>query len=188
MKAELKVLAWIHIVLGGLGLLLCLTVLSWLGRNPDHAHSQLLHAAGPVVGLAILIWFGPMLAGGYLILRGRPLGRLLVWAESALLLGLFPVGTALAGFGIWALMRSANQLSFQPVPRGFGKAVLIVLAAMSILGAIVGTGYLFREQIETAPDIVLKAGAVVVGLGLTWLIIRVVDGRGGARIDRSRFD
>ena len=148
MSLELRVLAWMHVILGGLGAIMALTVLSWLGRNPDHAQSQFLNAAGPLAALALLVWFAPMLAGGVLMLRGKPPGRLLVWAESALLLALFPVGTALAGFGIWALMRPANQLPFQPVPRGFGKAVLAVLAALSILGVMLGIGYLFRDQLN----------------------------------------
>lgn len=157
MKVELRVLAWTHVGLGSLGLLGSLTVLSWLSRNPDHAHSQLLNIAGPAAAMAILVWFAPMVAGGYLMLRGRPLGRLLIWAESALLLGMFPVGTMLAGFGIWALMRPANRVAFQPIPRGFGKALLAGLAALSILAAMLGIGYLFRDQLNARSTIPANA-------------------------------
>lgn len=148
MSFGLKALAWVHIVLGALGLLMSLTVLSWLSRNPDHSGSQFLVAAGPGAAMAILVWFGPMLAGGVMLLRKHPLARVVLWAESALLLGLFPIGTALAGYGIWVLMRPENRMPFQPVPPGFGKAVLVVLAALSILAAMLGVGYLFRDQLN----------------------------------------
>jgi hypothetical protein len=176
-QAHVRILGWTHAVLGGLGLLVVLSAFSWLANDPG-ANERLRELVGWAAVLSGGAWFVPMLAGGIGLLRGARWARPLAWAESALLLGLFPIGTALAGYGIWVLSRPAPGPDFARLAKGVEQAVLLGGAALSILGVIVGIGYLFREQIEAGPPSwLLNAGAVVVGIALTVLIVSVVDKR-----------
>jgi hypothetical protein len=98
-----RILAWIHTLLGGAGLVLgtwaCLTLLA------DPEGGAALYYIGPIFGFLAVLYFAPGFLGGVGVLLGKPWGRWILIALSFVLLLAIPIGTVLGGFGLWALLR-----------------------------------------------------------------------------------
>ena len=104
MPRHVKILAWIHVVLGG-GLLLAASglVAALLLDGPEARN------AAPVV-FWICFWLSvllliPSLAAGIGLLRNRRWARMLMLAISVEFLLVFPVGTMLGAYGLLTLGR-----------------------------------------------------------------------------------
>jgi hypothetical protein len=76
---------------------------------------------------------------------------LLIVIASLVLLPLIPIGTAFGAYSAWALfmherpnMRGMREAEWNNMMRALG---LVAIALVS-LGAMVGLGYIFRDQIE----------------------------------------
>lgn len=99
--AGLKLLGWIHAVLGGAGLAVggALCVVLWAGKP-----SPALPMVAGIFGTIAAGYFAPAFIGGVGLLRGAAWARWVIGALSLLILLMFPVGTALGGLGLWALL------------------------------------------------------------------------------------
>jgi hypothetical protein len=98
-----RVLAWIHTLLGGAGL----GVGTWvcLGLAADPEGGRALSYIGPFFVFSAAFYFAPAFVGGVGILLGKDCGRWVIIALSFLIVLAIPVGTLLGGFGLWALLR-----------------------------------------------------------------------------------
>ena len=153
-KLRLKILAWCHIVFGGLGLAVSAVILAGYALRPDPEYTDELVAIFSVLGLLGLAYCVPSLIGGIGLLRGRPLARVIIWCESAALAVLVPVGTVLCSISIWILLTTwdpeeiGDLGSIERFVQRSLRAIMLMLAALFILGVILLTGYLFRDVID----------------------------------------
>ncbi len=119
MESHIKVLAILHIVFAGLGILAALIILVTMGgvagfvaadhSDPDAARvAPFLGGLGVIISGFILVVSLPGLIGGIGLLKMAPWSRILLIVVSALeLLNLagFPLTTGLGIYGIWVLTR-----------------------------------------------------------------------------------
>ena len=131
MRDHIRTLAYLHIVLGALGLLAALIVLLIFGgvagivgaANPNDVDAW--RVAIPVIGIVGIVIFVivlllsiPGLILGYGLLRSRPWSRILGIVLSALNLLHVPIGTALGIYGLWVLLQAdTERLLSQPQMR-----------------------------------------------------------------------
>lgn len=153
MRKRLVILAWIHIVIGGLGLGALAIVVGGFVMAGDREYNDEFALIGGALGALSLFYFGPMFVGGVGLLMRKWWARALLWAESALLALLVPVGTLLAGYNLWALITTAEFTTdgiarVERVIRNALRNIVLILIALFILGVIVGIGWLFRDQID----------------------------------------
>ena len=123
LDVHVRTVAWLHIVLGSL--VACMVVIFGVvfGQFGAAALSQSAPPGlmGWIIGLFTLFigYFLAYLAlailGGVLLLRGKPVGRVLTIIFSVLSLLNVPVGTALAVYSLWALLRTVPAASI-PAP------------------------------------------------------------------------
>lgn len=106
MDRQTRILAWIHIVLGGGGMLIAGSILGvWLWITQDIAHIAVLRVIVQIFVTVSVIVLAPCLIGGIGLLQGKLWGRVVIIAYSMLLLIVIPVGTLLGGYGLWVLLR-----------------------------------------------------------------------------------
>lgn len=154
MRLRLKILAWCHIVFGAVGLGAFGLLLAGYAVRPDPAYTDEMVAIGSVLVLLGAAYFLPSFIGGVGLLRGRPLARVIIWCESAALALIVPVGTVLCAISIWILLTTWDPEEIgglggieRFVQRSL-RAIVLILVALFILGAILLTGYLFRDVID----------------------------------------
>lgn len=159
MKRRLLVLAWSHIVIGGLGLFAFAALAAAASRDPEYADE--FAWMGGLMGMLSLIYFLPMFAGGVGLLMRKAWARALLWIEAAALALFVPLGTVLAGYSLWALVTTADlagdggmALIEQRVRRML-HALVLILIGLFILGVIIGGGWLFRDAIDPPGEQVL---------------------------------
>ncbi len=154
---RIRVLAWAHIVVGALGL--GVGVLLFLGAilPRDPALYSIAGSIFAIFGGLAVVYFIPSLIGGIGLLKGWTWARGVIWMESALLAVAVPIGTALSGLALWALLQTrpedqgpANDwiIALEVVLRRAVRPIVLALIALATLGAIVGLGYLFRDVID----------------------------------------
>lgn len=155
MKLRLKILAWCHVVVGGLGLAAFALLLVSYGISRDPAYDDEMAWMGTGLGILSLAYFLPSLVGGIGLLRGRPIARLIIWAESAALALLVPVGTVLCAVSLWVLLSTWDPSeirdglgSVELFVQRFLRTIMLILIALFILGVILLTGYVFRDVID----------------------------------------
>lgn len=155
MKLRLKILAWCHIVFGGIGLSIVSLLLIAYALRPDPQYQDEMVAIGSVLGLLGIAYCVPSFIGGIGLLRGRPMARLIIWCESAALALLVPVGTVLCAISLWILLSTWDPSEIEGGLGGverfvqrFLRSIMLILAALFILGVILLTGYLFRDVID----------------------------------------
>ena len=126
MDTHVKVLAWLNIALGALGVLLGLAVFagaSILAAFVQHAVTDIdvpapvIQIVGTViVGIIVLISL-PCLFLGYGLINFRPWARILGLILAALNLFNIPFGTALSLYAFWVLLKPETEVLFrQPQP------------------------------------------------------------------------
>jgi len=125
MRDHVRILAYLHIVFGSLGLLCGLVVLLVFGgiagivgaANPHDMEAW--HVAIPVLGIIGLAICGfvmllsiPGIVAGVGLLRFQPWARILTIVLSALDLLNVPFGTALGVYGLWVLLQPETERLF----------------------------------------------------------------------------
>jgi hypothetical protein len=171
---QTRILGWIHIAVGGLGLLagtaLCIDL--WLSRDADGGRS--LGYVGPLFLFISAVILVPGLVGGIGLVRGKVWGRGVILVVSVFHVANLPIGTALGVFGLWTLLRAENRrgsvdgeavhahvpiLSNFSIPRG---RYLDLLLAMVVVAA----GFAFAINVgfwptyKPAPDAVARGAPV----------------------------
>ncbi|MGD1092454.1 MAG: hypothetical protein ABSB35_10745 [Bryobacteraceae bacterium] len=129
MRQHVKILAILHIVLGGLGVLAAIVVmtifgglaglLSLSGRAQDmEIGSVALGVIGAVATIVVLLLSLPGLIAGIGLLSFQPWARILTIVLSALELPGVPLHTALGIYGLWVLLSNEGAALFShPAPR-----------------------------------------------------------------------
>jgi hypothetical protein len=121
MQQHIKTLAWLNIVLGGLGVLASLAVLggalavsSLVGLGGDDAvlTSHIVALIGGLIAAFTLLLSVPALVLGYGLLNLCPWARILGLVLAALGLFHVPVGTALALYTFWVLLKPETEALF----------------------------------------------------------------------------
>jgi len=122
MRNHVRILAYLHIVFGSLGLLCGLVVLlifvgagGIVGVNLD-----VRHIAFPVIGIAglaicaffMLLLSIPGMIAGVGLLKFRPWARILAIVLCALDLLHVPLGTMLGIYGLWVLLNAETERLF----------------------------------------------------------------------------
>ncbi|HLX45817.1 MAG TPA: hypothetical protein VKR43_20380 [Bryobacteraceae bacterium] len=134
MQQHVKILAILHIVLGGLGLLGALIVMAVFGGlagvagMADHADGGLIAGGvlgliGAVVTVVVLVISLPGLIAGIGLLSFQPWARILTIILSALELPGFPFHTALGIYGLWVLLSNEGTALFQRPAPGYARPI-----------------------------------------------------------------
>jgi len=161
LSRRVRIFAWVHVVFGGLGLGLTALLLAVGLLDTDEAHRKVLIIfLAPLMGLSV-VYFIPSFAGGLGVLRGIYWARGLLWIEAAFLAVLVPVGTVLAGLTLWALLPRKGErpdiyaqgadggiANFEALMLRWRRGAVLAIIALASLGAMIGLGYIFRDQIE----------------------------------------
>ena len=122
MEVHVKVLAWLNVVLGGLGVVFALGAMAsaqWLAHLLHNVNAEfevpvaLIQVLVTVVLGTILVSSLPCLILGFGLLNFRPWARILGLVLSALLLLNFPFGTAVALYGFWVLLQPETEALFR---------------------------------------------------------------------------
>jgi hypothetical protein len=132
MQQHVKVLAWLNIIYGGLGILFGLAVFALLGgiagfishldSNVDAQQAApILVLVGTVVVLLLLLVSAPAIVAGCGLLYFQPWARILAIVLSALHLLSFPFGTALGVYGLWTLLSAETEPLFRATPAAYSN-------------------------------------------------------------------
>ena len=127
MQQHVKILAVLHIVFGGLGVLAALIVMAVFGGLAGLAHLSdsssdgviaggVLGLIGAVVTIIVLVISLPELIAGVGLLTFQPWARILTIVLSVIELPGFPFHTALGIYGLWVLLSNEGSALFRPVP------------------------------------------------------------------------
>jgi hypothetical protein len=129
MRDHVRILAYLHIFFGALGLLGALAVLFIFGglagivgmANPQdadawHVAIPILGIIGTVVFVIVLLLSLPSLIAGAGLLKFLPWARILTIVLSALNLPMVPFGTALGIYGLWVLLQQQTERLFGTGP------------------------------------------------------------------------
>lgn len=122
MQQHVKILAVLHIVLGGLGVLAGLIALLVFGGlatlvNMSESHDDtfaggVLSLIGVVVMIVVFCVSVPGLIAGIGLLSYQPWARILTIIISAVELPAFPFHTALGIYGLWVLLSNEGTALF----------------------------------------------------------------------------
>jgi hypothetical protein len=128
MQQNVKILAILHIVFGGLGVLAALICLAVFGGIAGLVHwtdtsdqgavgSAVVGLVGAIVVIVVLVISLPELIAGIGLLSFQPWARILTIVLSVLELPGFPFHTALGIFGLWVLLSTEGTALFnRPSP------------------------------------------------------------------------
>ena len=117
MTGRIRLLAWIYLVMCGIALAVGTVVLIGLLLSRDPARDGALLFVGPLFLAMAVLFFLPGVIGGVGLLRGKAWARAIIITLSFLIILLFPVGTALGGFGLWVLLgREGEQFRSRDRP------------------------------------------------------------------------
>jgi len=122
-EQHVKILAWLNIVLGGLGVLIALCVLLFFGglagvvssdSNPDPGGAAVLGLVGGFAFIFMAAVSVPSIIAGIGLLKFRSWAQMLTIVMSVLALPGFPVGTALGIYGLWVMLNKETKPLFRP--------------------------------------------------------------------------
>jgi len=127
MATHIRVVAWLHIVCGALGLCAALVALLFFGGLAGLVgvtdHSRNAQVAVPILGAIGGLAFAviaalslPGLIAGIGLLSYRNWARILTIILSAIHLFNVPIGTAMGIYGLWALLSDEGARLFQQPP------------------------------------------------------------------------
>jgi hypothetical protein len=125
MASHIRVVAWLHIVFGGLGLCAALVALFLfggaaglvsMGGQDGRIAASIMGILAVVAFVALLVLSLPGLIAGVGLLSFRPWARILMIILSALHLLNVPLGTALGAYGLWALLSNEGSRLFERPP------------------------------------------------------------------------
>ena len=127
MLTHVKVVAWLHIILGSLGVLIALLLLAVFGGiagfvgsvdpSPDaRVAVPMLGGLGGILFVVVALLSLPGIIAGLGLLKLAPWGRILGIVISALDLLNVPFGTALGIYGLWVLTQRETEALFARQP------------------------------------------------------------------------
>lgn len=135
MRDHVRILGYLHIVFGALGLFGALIVMLIFGGAAgivglaDPHDADAWHIAIPIIGIVgtaitmlVLALSIPGLVAGVGLLRLRPWARILTIVLSALNLLNVPIGTALGIYGLWVLLQAETERLFAQAGPSYGVA------------------------------------------------------------------
>jgi hypothetical protein len=112
MDQHLKIVGWMHLVFGALGVLFAVAfggLGAIIGLFSGEADGLM---AGGIMGI-VAIFFGllslPSLLGGWGLLNYKPWARILIIVLSVLNLLNIPFGTLIGGYSLWVLLNDETQ-------------------------------------------------------------------------------
>lgn len=123
MNTKIKVLALIHIMLGGGGMAACMAAyLTWIKLASDAHSLRTAHTLGQMMFMLSMFILLPSLICGIGLLLDKSWGRVVAIGWSMLLLPVVPIGTLLGGYGLWVLLKQTpipaypvgSERSFSP--------------------------------------------------------------------------
>jgi len=142
LSTPLLVVAWIYLILGGLGLAIGTALCIGLALDTDPRSGEALAWIGFIFAFVAAGYLLPATIGGLGLLRGKAWARIPVMIVSALLLFGFPIGTLLGGYALWAVAgvsggEGAPATANISVPRAPGGAdpLVSLLAAMAAVAS-----------------------------------------------------
>ncbi|RYY91639.1 MAG: hypothetical protein EON61_27495 [Alphaproteobacteria bacterium] len=154
MPKLLRIFAWVHAVIGGLGLALFIGVIGIAMAAKDPAYDDEIMMIAGLFGMVALILFAPSFLGGVGLLKGLPWARGFMWIQAAGLALIVPVGTLVAGINLWVLVSTrevtpdGGMAKFEDFVHRAIRPLVLALIALFILGVMLGLGYLFRDVID----------------------------------------
>ena len=124
MESHVKTLAILHIVFGGLGILLAVGMLLLFGgiagligasdySGEAHISVPSVGGVGALIFFVILVLALPGVIAGVGLLQFQPWARILTIVLSVLDLIHVPFGTALGIYGLWVLLSQGSEKLFQ---------------------------------------------------------------------------
>jgi hypothetical protein len=127
LQQHVRILAWLNIIYGGLGILIGLAVFAILGgiagivsqvdSSVDAEQAAvILPIIGMVVVVILLVLSAPAIIAGWGLLGFRPWARVLTIVLSALHLLSIPFGTALGIYGLWVMLSAQTEPLFRQGP------------------------------------------------------------------------
>ena len=122
MDSHLKIIGILHVVLGAMGLIAAVAILTLFGGlagvvsmsgDSDAAIAvPILGGIGGLVFVLVLLFSLPGFIGGIALLKMAPWSRVYMIVISAIHLLHVPFGTALGIYGLWALTRPETEALF----------------------------------------------------------------------------
>jgi hypothetical protein len=122
MISHVKILGWIHVIFGALGLVAALVVFSvfgglagfvgMTGDSEGRVAAPILVLIGGVVLMIIVVLSIPGLIGGIGLLNFKPWARIFMIILSALHILNIPIGTMLGIYGLWTLLNPETEALF----------------------------------------------------------------------------
>lgn len=113
MQDHLRIVAWLHLALGALGVVTGLFVFGVMGSvgimTGDARDGTTLAVIGGLLAGFFTLMSVPALVGGWGLLQRRHWARILVLILSFMNLFGFPVGTLIGGYSIWVLMHDETK-------------------------------------------------------------------------------
>lgn len=120
MEQHLKVVAVLHIVLGGLGVLGAAAAFIGIAGagflSGDLGAIAITSGLAVVIGLFLLILAVPQVVAGLGLLQRRSWARILALVVAAFELFHVPAGTALGIYTFWVLLSEETARLFAPAP------------------------------------------------------------------------
>jgi hypothetical protein len=125
MREHVRVLGYLHIIMGALGIVGALIVMLVFGgiagvvgmasnHDPDALIAiPILGVIGTVIAVIVVALSLPGLIAGIGLVKFQSWARILTIVLSALNLVNFPLGTALGVYGFWVLLRPETEALFQ---------------------------------------------------------------------------
>jgi hypothetical protein len=122
MIGHIKILGWIHVVFGALGLMAAFVIFTVFGGiagmigiagdSDSRVAAPILVLIGGIVLMIIAVLSIPGLIGGIGLLNFKPWARILMIVLSALHILNVPIGTLLGVYGLWALLNPEAEALF----------------------------------------------------------------------------
>lgn len=119
MEQHIRIVAILYIVLGALGLLAAIVVLgiflvgAGAGMLSDEPEGALASGTcGTIIAVVVAVISLPNLIAGLGLQKRRKWARILTIILSVLNLFSFPIGTAIGGYALWALLNDQSQAYF----------------------------------------------------------------------------
>jgi hypothetical protein len=124
-EQHVKILAWLNIVFGGLGVVMALCILLLFGGlagvaatdqgDPEAAGGAAVLGVVGAIGFIFLAAISiPCVIAGIGLLKLRSWAQMLMIIMSVLSLVNFPFGTALGIYGLWVMLNKETKPLFKP--------------------------------------------------------------------------